>query len=105
MLATERLVEQPLWVKNASWSKWKMRPARPRQRMSVGSSWTWRPTGAAQTRSMADSMEDWPLPAAITTFADGDPAENGWVSGAPPVEAIEIAAYSPEWPVLFEASK
>jgi len=27
------------------------------------------------------------------------------VSGAPPVEAIEIAAYSPEWPVLFEASK
>ena len=54
---------------------------------------------------MADSMEDWPPPAAITTFADGDPAENGWVSGAPPVEAIEIAAYSPEWPVLFEASK
>jgi GrpB-like predicted nucleotidyltransferase (UPF0157 family) len=44
-------------------------------------------------------------PAAITTFADGDPAENGWVSDAPPVEAIEIAAYSPEWPVLFEASK
>jgi GrpB-like predicted nucleotidyltransferase (UPF0157 family) len=54
---------------------------------------------------MADSMEDWPPPAAITTFADGDPAENGWVSDAPPVEAIEIAAYSPEWPVLFEASK
>ena len=27
------------------------------------------------------------------------------VSDAPPVEAIEIAAYSPEWPVLFEASK
>src|SRR5262249_22100343 len=40
--------------------------------------------------SMADSMEDWPPPAAITTFADGDPAENGWVSDAPPVEAIEI---------------
>ena len=55
--------------------------------------------------SMADSMEDWPPPAAITTFADGDPAENGWVSGAPMVEAIEIAAYSAEWPVLFEASK
>ena len=54
---------------------------------------------------MADRMEDWPPPAAITTFADGDPAENGWVSGAPPVEAIEIEAYSPEWPVLFEASK
>jgi hypothetical protein len=55
--------------------------------------------------SMPDSMEDWPPPTAITTFADGDPAENPWVSGAPPVEAIEIAAYSPEWPVLFEASK
>ena len=54
---------------------------------------------------MADSMEDWPPPAAITTFADGDPDENAWVSGAPPVEAIEIAAYSPEWPVLFEESK
>jgi GrpB-like predicted nucleotidyltransferase (UPF0157 family) len=54
---------------------------------------------------MADSMEDWPPPAAITTFADGDPAENPWVSGAPPVEAIEIAAYSPEWPVLYETSK
>lgn len=54
---------------------------------------------------MADSTGDWPPPAAITTFADGDPAENGWVSDAPPVEAIEIAAYSPEWPVLFEASK
>jgi hypothetical protein len=50
-------------------------------------------------------MEGWPPPAAIATFADGDPAENGWVSDAPPVEAIEIAAYSPEWPVLFEASK
>ena len=54
---------------------------------------------------MADSMEDWPPPAAITTFADGDPAENAWVFGPPPVEAIEIAAYSPEWPVLFETSK
>jgi len=53
--------------------------------------------------SMADSMEDWPPPAAIATFADGDPAENGWVSDAPPVEAIEIAAYSSEGPVLFEA--
>ena len=47
----------------------------------------------------------WPPPAAITTFADGDPAENPWVCGAPSVEAIEIAAYSSEWPVLFEASK
>jgi hypothetical protein len=55
--------------------------------------------------SMADSMEDWPPPAAITTFADGDPAEDPWVCGAPSVEAIEIAAYSSEWPVLFEASK
>jgi len=54
---------------------------------------------------MPDSMEDWPPPAAITTFDDSDPAENPWVSGAPPVEAIEIAAYSPEWPVLFETSK
>jgi len=54
---------------------------------------------------MADSMEDWPPPAAITIFADGDPAENGWVSDAPPIEVIEIAAYSPEWPILFEAIK
>jgi hypothetical protein len=55
--------------------------------------------------SMADSMEDWPPPAAITTFADGDPAEDPWVRGAPSVEAIEITAYSSEWPVLFEAGK
>lgn len=54
---------------------------------------------------MADSREDWPPPAAITTFADGDPDENPWVSGPPSVEAIEIAAYSSEWPVLFEISK
>ena len=54
---------------------------------------------------MANSIEDWPPPSAITTFADGDPDENPWVSGAPPDEAIEIAAYSPEWPALFEASK
>jgi hypothetical protein len=55
--------------------------------------------------SMADSMEDWPPPAAITTFADGDPAEDPWVCGVPSVEAIEIAAYSSEWPVLFEAAR
>ncbi|WP_316173198.1 GrpB family protein [Bradyrhizobium sp. SZCCHNRI2049] len=54
---------------------------------------------------MPDSMKEWPPPAAIMTFADGDPAENPWVSGAPPVEAIEIVDYSPEWPVLFEASR
>jgi len=47
----------------------------------------------------------WPPPSAITTFADGDPDENPWVSGAPPVETIEIAPYSPEWPAIFEASK
>jgi GrpB-like predicted nucleotidyltransferase (UPF0157 family) len=54
---------------------------------------------------MADSTGDWPPPSAITTFADGDPDEDPWVLGAPPAEAIEIAAYSPEWPALFEASK
>lgn len=54
---------------------------------------------------MAYGMEDWPAPSAITTFADGDPGENPWVAGAPPQEAIEIAAYSPAWPALFEASK
>ena len=54
---------------------------------------------------MAYSMKDWPPPSAITTFADGDPDENPWVSGAPPAEAIELTAYSPEWPALFEASK
>lgn len=54
---------------------------------------------------MANSMEDWPPPSAITTFADGDPDENPWVSGAPPTETIEIAAYSSEWPAIFEASK
>ena len=53
---------------------------------------------------MADS-EDWPPPSAITTFADGDPDEDPWVTSAPAVEAIEISAYSPEWPALFEASK
>ena len=50
-------------------------------------------------------MDEWPPPSAITTFADGDPDEDPWVAGAPPVEAIEIAAYSPEWPLLFEASR
>lgn len=54
---------------------------------------------------MANAMEDWPHPSVITTFADGDPDENPWVSGAPSVEAIEMVAYSPEWPALFEASK
>lgn len=54
---------------------------------------------------MTDLMDDWPAPVAITTFADGDPAENPWVSGAPSSEAIEIVAYSSEWPLLFEASK
>src|SRR5215468_7201875 len=38
-------------------------------------------------------------------FCRWRPCRNGWVSDAPPVEAIEIAAYSPEWPVRFEASK
>jgi GrpB-like predicted nucleotidyltransferase (UPF0157 family) len=47
----------------------------------------------------------WPSPSAIATFADGDPEEDPWVSGAPPEEAIEIAAYSPVWPGLFEAGK
>jgi hypothetical protein len=50
-------------------------------------------------------MEGWPPPSAITTFADGDPDENPFVSGAPPAETIEIAAYSPEWPALFQASR
>jgi GrpB-like predicted nucleotidyltransferase (UPF0157 family) len=54
---------------------------------------------------MRDSIEDRATSAAITTFADGDPAENPWVGGAPPIEVIEIAAYSPEWPLLFEARK
>ena len=34
----------------------------------------------------------WAPLAAITSFADGDPDENPWVSGAPPVETIAIAA-------------
>jgi GrpB-like predicted nucleotidyltransferase (UPF0157 family) len=50
-------------------------------------------------------MEDWPPASAIATFADGDPDENPWVSGAPVAEAVEIVAYSPEWPALFEASR
>jgi GrpB-like predicted nucleotidyltransferase (UPF0157 family) len=51
------------------------------------------------------TRQDWPPPSAIMTFAHGDPDENPWVAGAPPAEAIEIVAYSPEWPVLFEACK
>jgi GrpB-like predicted nucleotidyltransferase (UPF0157 family) len=39
------------------------------------------------------------------TFADGEPAENPWVAGAPPAETIELAPYSPEWPALFNATK
>jgi GrpB-like predicted nucleotidyltransferase (UPF0157 family) len=54
---------------------------------------------------MHDSMKDWPTPAAIATFADGDPDENPWVSGAPPVETVEMEAYSPKWPILFETNK
>src|SRR5579862_7681556 len=50
-------------------------------------------------------MEDWPPASAIATFADGDPDENPWVSGAPVAEPVEIVAYSPEWPALFEAGK
>jgi GrpB-like predicted nucleotidyltransferase (UPF0157 family) len=54
---------------------------------------------------LGDFMEDWPSWTAITTFADGDPDEDPWVSGAPPAEAIEIAPHSREWPVLFETAK
>lgn len=53
----------------------------------------------------AAQYDDGPPPSAITTFADGDPDENPWVSGAEPSAAIEIAPYSPEWPALFEASR
>jgi GrpB-like predicted nucleotidyltransferase (UPF0157 family) len=54
---------------------------------------------------MAHSMEDWPPASEIMTFADGDPDENPWVSGVPVVEAVEIVAYSPEWPALFAAHR
>jgi len=55
--------------------------------------------------SMDRSTEGGPPPTAIVTFADGDPDENPWVAGTPPIEAVEIVAYSPEWPALFEASR
>ena len=54
---------------------------------------------------MDRSTEGGPPPTAIVTFADGDPDENPWVAGTPPIEAVEIVAYSPEWPALFEASR
>jgi GrpB-like predicted nucleotidyltransferase (UPF0157 family) len=38
-------------------------------------------------------------------FEDGDPAENPWVAGKPRSEEIEIEAYSPGWPKLFETRK
>ena len=46
-----------------------------------------------------------PAPSAIITFVDGDPDENPWVVGPPAAETVEIAAYSPDWPARFEASK
>ena len=38
----------------------------------------------------------------ITTFEDGDPNENPWVAGEPKAEVIEVQAYDPSWPVLYQ---
>lgn len=38
----------------------------------------------------------------ITTFEDGDPAENPWVAGQPKAELIEVQAYDANWPVLYQ---
>ncbi len=38
----------------------------------------------------------------ITIFEDGDPNENPWVAGEPKAEVIEVQAYDPSWPVLYQ---
>jgi GrpB-like predicted nucleotidyltransferase (UPF0157 family) len=44
-------------------------------------------------------------PSQIMKFENGDPIENPWVGGSPAVEEIEVSAYSPRWPAIFETAK
>lgn len=40
--------------------------------------------------------------ARITEHHDSDPGEDPWVHGAPPVDRVEVIAYDPAWPTVFE---
>jgi len=52
---------------------------------------------------MSSDRVDWPDPAAIMTFLDGDPDEDPWVTPRLQTEEIPLEAYSEEWPIRFEA--
>jgi GrpB-like predicted nucleotidyltransferase (UPF0157 family) len=41
----------------------------------------------------------------IMTFAIGDPSETPWVGGSPAAEEVEVSAYSPKWPDIFESAR
>lgn len=43
-----------------------------------------------------------PTPVEITTHHEAMLGENPWVSGTPPKDDIELSAYDPKWPVLFD---
>lgn len=54
---------------------------------------------------MCRDSKSWRNPTAISTFEDGDPAENPCVAGKPRTEEIKIESYSLEWPKVFDICK